>query len=111
METRIPDIELFMVFKWALVLMFVSALTTFASLVVKRYWYGNAKHNRRADDDSNTRGVLERFFELKEASNKVLVELKNEMGNMSAALKANSEMLQRAVDNWECKYPEHGGRR
>lgn len=104
----IPDIEMFVFFKWAVGIGIVSAIGTFASLLVKKWWYGTEKHSRRAEDNQDTRGLLERFFTLKEATNVALVEVKAQLEKILRELQTQSKAFSDAAEIWKCNYESHG---
>lgn len=106
MEPRIPDVEIFVALKWILILMLTSGLMTFAGLIVKRWWYGSEKHNRR-EDEMESRGWIERFLKLQESHTQNTLDLRDEMHGVRDELKSNGDAIRDLSRSWECKYPEH----
>jgi hypothetical protein len=113
METRVPDVELFVVIKWMFVVAFGAGLAQLASLWVKRKWYGSEKHTRR-NDEEDSRGWIERFLSVQKQSVDATVLLANKMQLILDSLNNNGKAIQEFTKAAECKYEGekiHNGRR
>lgn len=109
MEYRLPEVEFFIVMKWMIVIMVGASLATLAGLIVKRWWYGNPKFNRRGEDNDATRGWLDRYIALQKETNSVNVTVINKLDEVVNALKDNGTAIKEAGEAFKCNY-EHRGR-
>lgn len=106
MESHVPDVEMFIVFKWMVVLMISAAVAKFASLMVTKWWYGSDKHDRREDTDE-TRGWIQRFLDQQKESTEATVMLHQEMHAILDALQSNGKAIRDFTEEARCKYEGH----
>lgn len=106
----IPDVQLFIVLKWAIIGIIGSGLMTLGSLIVKKWWYGNEKRNRRSadvEDEVTKKTLLDHFLANQEQQTIATHQLTEEMHGIKSALIVNGEVLKAIGDAFHCKYPEH----
>ena len=113
-SATIPDVQLFIVLKWAFIGIVASGLMTLGSLIVKKWWYGNEKRDRRASDreEEETRmTLLDHFLENQKQQTIATQNLTRELHEIQSALAQNGDFLKAIGDKFHCKYQEHAGRR
>lgn len=107
METHVPDVELFMVFKWLIVLLIGAAVAQLASLMVKKWWYGAEKHDRRGDSEQS-RGWITRFLDQQKEYTSSNILLGQKIDAVLIALHNNGKIIEDFTEETRCRYEGKG---
>lgn len=108
----IPDVQIFIVLKWMVLIIITTGLMTWTSLYVKRIYYGGTERDRRASDYNtaeNNKTILEHFLANQKDQTHQTNILRNEMREIKNALIRNGEALREVASSFnqsECKYYE-----
>lgn len=106
MEPNMPSMELWTVVRWMVLLLILFGLKEFSALIVKKWWFGVAKHDRRKDSEES-RGWIERFLENQREHTDALISMAKINSEILNQLRQNGEVIEKAAEKMECKFENH----